>query len=85
MARYFPDRASRNGISGHSTLKCTVTARGQLVNCEVLSETPPDMEFGKQSIALSKLFRLKPMTRDGVPVDGGSYTFSITWNAPKEE
>ena len=84
MARYYPDRAQRNNVEGSTTVKCTVTSKGQLVNCEVLATTPADMGFDTASIALSKIFRLKPMTKDGVPVDGASYTFKITWRLPKE-
>lgn len=84
MARYYPDRAQRNNVEGRTTVKCTVTSKGQLVNCEILSESPADMGFGKASQDMAKIFRLKPMTKDGVPVDGASYTFGITWKLPKE-
>ena len=84
MARYYPDRAQRNNVEGSTSVKCTVTAKGQLVDCQVLSATPADMGFDTASLALAKVFRLKPMTKDGQPVDGGSYTFKITWRLPKD-
>lgn len=84
MARYYPDRAQRNNVEGSTSLKCLVTSKGQLVNCEVLSETPSDMGFGAASQQMAKIFRLKPMTKDGVAVEGGIYTFRITWRLPKE-
>ncbi len=86
MSRYYPDRALRNGVSGRTTLRCTVNAKGQVTTCDVLSETPADYDFGKQAVAMAKsTFRLKPMSKDGVPVDGGSFTRVIVWQVPKDE
>jgi len=84
MATYYPERANRNDVEGKSTFRCSVTARGQLVNCVILSETPADMNFGDATLRLTKLFKLRPMTKDGTPVDGGTFTSTIVWKLPQE-
>lgn len=83
MARYYPDRAQRLEIEGKATIRCTVTAKGLLQGCEVLSESPADAGFGDAALKLSKLFKMKPKTQDGAPVDGGEVTIPIVFNLPK--
>jgi protein TonB len=84
MARCYPDRAQRNNLEGHSKFRCKVTAKGQLTDCEVLSEDPPDAGFGQASLCVAKLFRVKPMTSDGQPTDGGQLTIPLKWVLPRE-
>ena len=84
MARCYPDRAQRNNLEGHSRFRCTVTAKGQLTGCTVVSEDPPDAGFGQASLCVAKLFRVKPATADGTPTDGGTITIPLRWQLPKE-
>jgi protein TonB len=83
IARYYPDRAQRMEVNGRATLSCTVTARGSLENCSVVSENPADYQFGDAALKLSKLFRMKPKTLDGAPVDGGQITIPIVFQVPR--
>ena len=79
LARYFPDRASRNSISGRATINCQVTASGGLEGCSVVSEDPADYGFGEAALRMSRLFRMRPQSRDGVPVGGASVRIPITF------
>ena len=83
MARYYPDRAQRMEVSGRATISCTVTAKGTLEGCSVVSESPADMGFGDAAIRLSRLFRMKPKTLDGAPVDGGQVTVPLVFQVPQ--
>ena len=83
VARYYPDRALRLETEGRATLSCTVSAKGTLGNCSILSEDPNDMGFGDAAMKLSKLFKMRPMSKDGQPVDGGSVRIPLRFTLPK--
>jgi TonB family protein len=69
IGRFYPDRAQRLEKEGRATITCEVRANGTLEGCEVSSEDPADLGFGDAAIKLSRLFKLKPAIRDGLPVD----------------
>jgi periplasmic protein TonB len=83
VARYYPDRAMRMNIEGRATLSCQVTAKGTLENCSVDSEEPADQDFGAAALRMSKLFRMRPKTQDGAPVEGGTVRIPIRFTLPK--
>ena len=64
--------------------RCTVNARGQLENCAVTNENPSDQGFGDAALRLSKLFKMRPETKDGAPVSGGKITIPIAFRLPKD-
>jgi protein TonB len=83
LARYFPDRAQRMGVEGKATLSCSVNAKGTLENCSIVSEDPADYGFGEATMKASKLFKMKPKTLDGAPVEGGQVRIPLRWVLPK--
>jgi protein TonB len=84
IARYYPERAQRMNVGGRATLSCTVNARGTLENCSVISEEPGDQDFGSAAMRMSKLFKMRPMTRDGAPVAGGTVRIPIRFELPRD-
>lgn len=77
MARTYPRKA--RGANGGATLRCLIDARGQLTGCAVLREDPPDLGFGEAALKLAPLFKMKPVTDDGRPVEGGVVMIPIRW------
>jgi protein TonB len=56
-----------------------VTKDGKLVDCIIVSETPRGAGFGRATIAASRYFKMRPQTKDGVPVDGGKVIIPLRW------
>lgn len=84
LAQYYPDRAQRLGVAGSASLSCSVTAQGTLTECSVGSEDPADQGFGTAALKMTRLFKMRPMTRDGQPVGGAKINIPIRFQLPKE-
>ena len=84
MARYYPDRAQRMSVDGHATIECTVNVNGTVSDCQVTAESPADQGFGDAALKLSKLFKMKPTTTDGVPVANTKVIIPIGFQIPKD-
>ena len=84
VARFYPERALRMNVEGRATLSCTVNAAGSLEGCTLVSEIPDDQEFGGAALRMTRLFKMRPMTRDGVPVSGGTVKIPLRFQLPKE-
>ena len=67
---FYPKKAREMGVTGGTaSMRCVVTPRGKLKNCQIVSEDPPDVGFGDAELALGKYFELKPMIVDGKSVE----------------
>ena len=83
LARYYPERAQRLEREGRATITCKVKANGTLEGCTLVSEDPPDMGFGDATLRASRLFKMRPQTKDGQPVDGGTVRIPLVWKLPE--
>jgi protein TonB len=80
LDRFYPERAKEDGVTGRATISCTVTARGTLTGCSVVSESPAGAGFGQATIRAASRFRMRPQTVDGKPVEGGTVRVPLVWN-----
>jgi TonB family protein len=85
VERYYPERAARMGQGGKATISCVVDEKGLLVDCALVSETPPGEGFGEAALRMSRLFRMKPKTVDGQPVTGAQVRIPIAFKTPEPE
>jgi TonB family protein len=74
LERYFPPGASS---TGRAVMECTVQLDGTLADCSVVSEDPPDQGFGAALLKMAKSFKMKPETKDGLPVGGAKVTIPL--------
>ncbi|MBS0298079.1 MAG: energy transducer TonB [Proteobacteria bacterium] len=75
--RYYPGPAAAAGVEGKVILSCSVTAKGTLAACAIVSETPTGQGFGRAGLHLVPYFRMSPRTVDGQPIDGAKVTIPI--------
>jgi TonB family protein len=54
---YFPAAAAAGELNGEAVLRCTLTAKGRLKSCALVSDDPSGLYFGAAAMA---------MARDGV-------------------
>ncbi|HEY2358594.1 MAG TPA: TonB family protein, partial [Phenylobacterium sp.] len=77
MLQFFP--ADAGGVAGKTALECIVSTRGLLQKCEVKMEAPQGHGFGAAALAMSSVFLMRPMTRDGLPVGGARVIIPINF------
>jgi protein TonB len=82
VARAYPERAVRKGVEGFSAIRCQVTKDGTMTGCVVVREEPSDAHFGEAALSLAPLFRLRPLQKNGLPVEGASLTIPIRFRLP---
>jgi TonB family protein len=82
MARYWPDRDLRAGISGTGRIHCRVTLKGRLTDCAVLEETPEGQDFGPAArLVAMREYRMTPQLYDGQPSDDGEADLTVEFAA----
>ena len=82
MARYYPERAQRLGLSGYAQIRCVVNALGRMQSCTVVMETPQDNAFGQAALKLSRLFSVPRRTASGATTAGRSVDIPIRFKLP---
>lgn len=85
VSEHYPVLASQLGITGVATVTCGVSASGVLVNCEVVSEAPKGLGFGKATLEMTPLFKMTPQTVNGKAGDGGQVRIPLHFAFPPEE
>lgn len=83
MGNFYPKLASSLDVEGRATISCDVTFEGKLTNCTVVSQAPPDFGFGAAAVGMASVFQMRPMTKDGKPVDGGIVRIPIMFRLPQ--
>jgi protein TonB len=79
IAASYPRAARDNHKSGVVTMRCTVTANGELTACEIVGEDPAGWDFGAATLGLAPNYRMKPKTPDGRSVAGAVVTIPLHW------
>lgn len=60
MARFYPERATREGVGGDVSLACAVVKGGALSGCKVSIETPQGYGFGEAALKLVETYAIRP-------------------------
>ncbi len=77
----YPPAARKAHVSGKATVRCNVSAHGEINGCVVKAEDPLGQGFGEAAIKLVTRIGAKPGTRDGEPSDG-AFTNYLNFTAP---
>jgi TonB family protein len=77
LVRFYPPKAMALGKEGMAVIRCSVERTGGLSACAVVRETPRDAGFGKATLRMAPLFRMKPKSVGGRPVAGAMVTIPV--------
>lgn len=82
MLPYFPRSAIQLHMNGTAWLACQVDAHNRARRCRILRETPAGYSFGPAAMRMSRLFRIRPPTRDGLPQYDAWVRIQIDFEVP---
>lgn len=82
VSKYYPKAALREDLAGRAILACKVSVEGRLVDCKADRATPDGSGFAEAAVAMSEAFRMRPQTRDGRPVAGGTVRIPLNFIMP---
>jgi hypothetical protein len=69
LSQYFPSEALAAGVtSGQTTLVCLTNGLGDLKDCRVMVETPPNLGFEQAALKAAAAYRHCPYTAEGQPL-----------------
>jgi TonB family protein len=77
FVRLYPRKASDLGKEGKVLMQCRVERTGALSACVIKHEDPRGLGFGKATLQMAPLFRMKPKTVSGKPVSGALVTIPV--------
>ncbi len=83
LIRYYPPEAKAAKVGGRAAIACTVSADGRLDDCMVIAETPAEYRFGDAALQMSRHFRMRPLSADGVPTAGAKVRIPIAFATAK--
>jgi TonB family protein len=83
FAALYPSVARKNQLEGHATLHCQIDNQGALQACSVAQEEPADAGFGDAALRMAFLFRMRPLSKDGVRTAGGEINLPIRFKLPE--
>jgi len=84
VSEFYPKAAAQARLTGQAAMTCHVTGDGSLNACVVVRETPQGAGFGTAALSMAPLFRMRPMTVDGMAVEGGTVMVPIKFVVPPE-
>lgn len=80
MLTVYPEAAVKAGVrTGEGAATCTVTAAGELTNCQAVRESPAGLDFGAAAVKAAGIMRMNPWTKEGDTVEGLVITLPITF------
>jgi len=67
---FYPERAERMRLGGEVVADCRVSAKGELSDCAIVSETPAEAGFSEavRAMAAKHWMKAAPRVVDGAPV-----------------
>ena len=81
----FPEKAAQAGAAtGRAVLECTADRHGLMTACQVIDETPPNLDFGPAAMRVAALMSVNPWTADGRPADGERVKFAVRLNRDED-
>ena len=82
FARFYPAKALARRLEGMAVMRCHVELTGALSACNIVREAPRNAGFGKATLQMAALFRMKPMTVNGKPAAGGVIHIPVEFKVP---